>query len=1086
MEISLTSEEERLVEHAKGAVATYNRIRHARGGIDTLYAFLLSDSGTIHDGACYENYLGHAAVCGERHAIANMVLRESYAAKIKSIIVADPVPALQEHGTTPCGTCRHLIWCHGTPHTTIIPMQYIQGRDGWSFPKLEKYTIGDLYPAAATNRVGLEIAAVARGKFPHRGATRYRICRARPLSAFASHELHSARHRHTRSLMTLRAILAMAVLLAASPLAQAASDGPAAKQFAAWLEAFNKGDRAGLLAYHQRVFPYDVASRDVGDIEREFGLSQGTGGFDLINAEEATATSFTALLKERRSDQHARAVMKVATTAPYRVTAFEIHPIQTPAGLEPQHLTEAELIEETKRTVAQHHANDDFAGAVLIGRGGKPIFTDAVGLADREHKIPNTVKTRFRLGSMNKMITATATLQLVQAGKIALDAPLGKYLPDYPNKEIAKVTIHQLLTHTGGTGDFFGPEFDAHRLELRTHADYVKLFGNRGPEFAPGSRWKYSNYGFLLLGAIIERVSGQSYYDYVQQHVYTPAGMVSTGSEPEERAVADRSVGYTKMDGNSAWKPNTDTLPYRGMAAGGGYSTVEDLLRFANAIQQHKLLDAKHTTLLTTGKVDTPGGRYAYGFGERIINGTRCVGHGGGAPGMNGALDICDNGYVVVVLANLDPPAAGRISEFITNRLPASAVPVKARPLVLDGAAAKQFAAWLAAFNKEDKAALRAYHDQFFPYKAWPEMSVEQEYALSVETAGFEVKEVETATPTTYSALIMDRATHFFAGALMQVETAAPYRVVSFDLRPVDKPAKYREAERPLDATRRSQLLNALTRAIDANYVFPEVGTRMIAAVREHAKRGDYDKITDCTRFAELLTEQLQAISHDKHLRLMYGEPKPPHPPKPDPNALGFGFGKIERLPGNIAYVVIHGLGPVDGVRAKVVEFMGRVADADALILDLRDNTGGDPRTQALISSFFFDDKPVHLLDFVARDGTSKPLSTTPDVGKRFGGQKPVYVLTSHDTISGGEAIAYDLQTHKRATVVGEITAGAANPAGGHTLDDWFVLAVPGAHPVNPITKTNWEGVGVKPDVPTKADAAFDEALRRVKRELHR
>ena len=884
----------------------------------------------------------------------------------------------------------------------------------------------------------------------------------------------------------LRAILAMAVLLVASPLAQAASDSPAAKQFAAWLDAFNKGDRAGLLAYHQRAFPYEVASRDVADIDREFGLSQGTGGFELLKAEEVTATSFTALLKERKSDQHARAVMKVATAAPYRVTAFEIHPIAPPAGFEAKHLSDAELVEETKKTLTHHVFADDFSGAVLIAKNGKPIFTDAVGLADREHKVPNTLKTRFRLGSMNKMITATATLQLVQAGKLALDAPLGKYLPDYPNKEIAKVTIHQLLTHTGGTGDFFGPEFDAHRLELRTHSDYLKLFGTRAPEFAPGSRWKYSNYGFLLLGGIIERVSGQSYYDYVQQHVFAPAGMTSTGSEPEERAVPDRSVGYTKMDGSNQWKPNTDTLPYRGMAAGGGYSTVEDLLRFANAIQQHKLLDAKHTELLTTGKVDTPGGRYAYGFGERIINGTRCFGHGGGAPGMNGALDICDNGYVVVVLANLDPPAAGRVSDFITNRLPASDVPVKPRPLVLDGPAAKQFAAWLAAFNKEDKAALRAYHDQFFPYQAWPEMSLESEYALSVEGDGFELKEVETATATTYSALLMDRATHFFARALMQVETTAPHRVVSFDLRPVDKPEKYREAERPLDSTRRRQLLNALTRAIDANYVFPDVGTRMIAAIREHEKRGDYDKISDCTRFAELLTEQLQAISHDKHLRLVYGEAKPPHPRKPDPRALGFGFGAIDRLPGNIAHVVIHGFGPFDRVRAPVIGFMGRVADADALILDLRENGGGDPHTEALVASFLFDDKPVHLLDFVARDGTSKALWTTPDAGKRFGGSKPIYVLTSSETASGAEALAYDLQTHKRATLIGETTAGAANPAGGHTLDDWFVLSVPGARPVNPITKTNWEGVGVKPDIVTKADAAFDEALRRIKRDLHR
>jgi CubicO group peptidase (beta-lactamase class C family) len=273
---------------------------------------------------------------------------------------------------------------------------------------------------------------------------------------------------------------------------------------------------------------------------------------------------------------------------------------------------------------------------------------------------------------MNKMFTAVATLQLVQAGKLKLDDPLGKYLTTYPNNDVAaKVTIHQLLTHTGGTGDIFGPEFDAHRLELRTLGDYVNLYGKRGVEFEPGSRWAYSNYGFILLGAVIEKVSGESYYDYVRKHVYDPAGMTSTGSEPESQAVANRSVGYTGASGTL--RPNTDTLPYRGSSAGGGYSTVEDLLRFANALRQHTLLDARHVELLTVGKVDVPGTgrRYAYGFGDHTINGARCFGHNGGAPGMNGDLEVCSEGrYVVAVLANRDPHAAQMISDFITNRLP--------------------------------------------------------------------------------------------------------------------------------------------------------------------------------------------------------------------------------------------------------------------------------------------------------------------------------------------------------------------------------------------------------------------------------
>lgn len=146
MDIDLTLEEKRLVEYAKEAVLKYNKIRHDKGGIDTLYSFILSDSGKIYDGGCFEANIAHASICAERHTIANMVLQESYKAKIKSIVVADPVSEEQEHGTPPCGTCRHVIWNHGTPETTVILMQYVQGKDGYTFPKIEKYLIKDLYP----------------------------------------------------------------------------------------------------------------------------------------------------------------------------------------------------------------------------------------------------------------------------------------------------------------------------------------------------------------------------------------------------------------------------------------------------------------------------------------------------------------------------------------------------------------------------------------------------------------------------------------------------------------------------------------------------------------------------------------------------------------------------------------------------------------------------------------------------------------------------------------------------------------------------------------------------------------------------
>jgi len=337
-------------------------------------------------------------------------------------------------------------------------------------------------------------------------------------------------------------------------------------------------------------------------------------------------------------------------------------------------MTQADALKAVAARADRLAGEDEFSGAVLIAKDGRVLFSRAYGLADRNRRIPNTLRTRFRIGSMNKMLTAVAILQLVEAGKIKLTAPLGAYLPGYPNRDVAtKVTIEHLLTHTGGTGDIFGPDFDAHRNELRALADYVKLYGNRGPEFEPGSRWAYSNYGFILLGAVIEEVTGQSYYDYVQTHIHEPAGMTRSGSLPEHRPVPRRSIGYTKPPGTTAWAPNIDTLPYRGTSAGGGYSTVEDLTRFAHALLSNKLLGRDSTRLLTTGKVNTvPGVKYAYGFEDaRDANGNGWVGHGGGAPGISGDLKIYPKSrFVVAVLANLDPPAAQRISEYLDPRLP--------------------------------------------------------------------------------------------------------------------------------------------------------------------------------------------------------------------------------------------------------------------------------------------------------------------------------------------------------------------------------------------------------------------------------
>jgi CubicO group peptidase (beta-lactamase class C family) len=451
---------------------------------------------------------------------------------------------------------------------------------------------------------------------------------------------------------------------------EAARATPPFRQFSAWLEAFNSGDR-------ERIRQFLADNHPTRNPDGEMAFRAQTGGFELRALEQASPTSATGLVQERDGDTFARFTIVVEPAEPHRITSFRLGVVPRPAEFAVPRLSEPELLAALREKLDKDAAADRFAGTVLLARiengTARVLFNGAYGLADRDRNVANTLDTRFRIGSMNKMFTAVSVLQLVRAGKISLTDPLGKYIPEYPNQNLAsKVTIHHLLTHTGGTGDIFGPEYSARRLELRTIDDYIALYGNRAVTFEPGSRWAYSNYGMVLLGAVIERVSGRSYYDYVAENVYRPAGMTRSGSDPEDQAVTDRSIGYTRQQGAAGWTPNTNTLPYRGTSAGGGYSTVGDLVKFAEALMSHGLLDREHTELLITGKADTGGGgMYAYGFQDARRDGVGFVGHGGGAPGMNGDLRIYPaSGYVVAVLSNMDPPAATRVATFIDLRLP--------------------------------------------------------------------------------------------------------------------------------------------------------------------------------------------------------------------------------------------------------------------------------------------------------------------------------------------------------------------------------------------------------------------------------
>ena len=278
-----------------------------------------------------------------------------------------------------------------------------------------------------------------------------------------------------------------------------------------------------------------------------------TEGMTIYRVEEDTDTHLVALMKENRG-AYSESTLDLASVNPPVIAGMMGHPVPPPEGSGNPAANDDQLADRVQEHVAAMNGPDAFSGAILIAHNGKIVLDQAWGMADESNHIRNTVDTQFCIGSMNKMFTAVAILQLVGQGKVALDKPIATYWPDYPNRELAsRVTIRELLNHTGGTGDIFTPEYQAHREETRTLADYVKLFGSRPVAFEPGSRMEYSNYGFILLGRMIELVSGESYQKYVQEHIYQPAGMMHTDSRPEaDHVTAARSATRT---GRMDWCP---------------------------------------------------------------------------------------------------------------------------------------------------------------------------------------------------------------------------------------------------------------------------------------------------------------------------------------------------------------------------------------------------------------------------------------------------------------------------------------------------------------------------------------------------
>lgn len=306
------------------------------------------------------------------------------------------------------------------------------------------------------------------------------------------------------------------------------------------------------------------------------------------------------------------------------------------------------------RRLASH---DRFSGAVLLQHGSQVVYRHAFGYADRENRLRNRVTTKFNLGSVDKMFTAVAIMQLVQAGQVALDAPISRYLPDYPKPAGDEITVAELLTHTSGLGDYLqSPGFFSTTSQLLHPQDYFPYIVNEPLLFRPGTRYQYSNSGYIVLGAIVEAVAGEGYFDYLRTHIFDVAGMIHTDFSARPHNASDRATGYTGPAGHRS--ANASILPIRGGPAGGGYSTVADLVAFADALQAHRLLDEQHTRMLITPRrTVAPGLQEGYGLMSFRPGKVRVIGHNGGAPGVYAYLFIyLGTGYTAAVLSNLDPP----------------------------------------------------------------------------------------------------------------------------------------------------------------------------------------------------------------------------------------------------------------------------------------------------------------------------------------------------------------------------------------------------------------------------------------------
>jgi CubicO group peptidase (beta-lactamase class C family) len=485
----------------------------------------------------------------------------------------------------------------------------------------------------------------------------------------------------SKTLISLLILLAIPVLaLAQQAGTPTEAKNPAVRRASEVIRLIETGNRAEARKYVTDNFTPEMLGR--GPMDRHLGFVSGTHdqmhGVELVGIKETGPTSAEARLKSKLTGSQWLLIVRTEADAPNRIAGLGLRPAPPePGAPATKKMTDAEMAKELDAFMQKLAGADLFSGAVLLAKDGKPIYQKAFGTANKDFNAPNRIDTKFNLGSMNKMFTAVAIAQLVERGKLSFDDPLSKFLPDFPDKDSAeKIKIKQILTHTAGLGGYFSMKFIQSSRDLyHTVDDMMKLAREEKLLFEPGSKWQYSNTGFLVLGAVVEKVSGQSYYDYVRENIYRPAGMINSDCYELDHVNPNLAVGYEKeyTDNGIVFRNNIFSHVLRGGPQGGGYSTVEDLLKFDVALRSGKLVGKEYVKLLLSAKPELKSPQYGYGF--QIDTEHQIAGHSGGFLGISSNLDMfLGNGYTAVVMSNYGQgsfPVSDKIQQMVLSGQPA-------------------------------------------------------------------------------------------------------------------------------------------------------------------------------------------------------------------------------------------------------------------------------------------------------------------------------------------------------------------------------------------------------------------------------